>query len=434
MARDPRDRLTHEQELVEDAIEDGAIDDATGDRLLEFSKALDPSLTRHKYFIDGEAQTYALRSIERYLQSLRLCGERGLTLCDCTAAEFNDFVDRQHDERGLAKTTLSTGYQAGARHFFRYHDDLGVDPDDIHKFSVTSEPRHDERDMFTEDEVDALRDACEQPRDRAFLEMFIYTGQRLTAIRTLRVRDVDVDDGVFYLNDEREWYENGLKGADDRGRKRPLFGARKYVRDWLQYHPNGDDPDAPLFIGDPGHWKTKVDEPWSEPGARKHMKRIAERAGVDKPVNPHNFRHYFVTVMKRDYDMDEDTLRALMGVVEDSDVLQTVYGHVTNADYVRKAERQVGYREDEESASSFTPETCPTCGEILEDHWRRCPACGELFAPELQELDEQAEAVRSETMDTATDPDAELTADEREAVRMILRAVDDPLDLVDSVS
>ncbi|UTF52729.1 tyrosine-type recombinase/integrase [Natronosalvus rutilus] len=427
MAQTPRDRLNHEKDIVDEMFDDGELDTETRDALLEWADALDKTTTRRKYIDDkGTIKTLEPRSIENYLQAMRLCEQRGLDLLACTAEEFNEFIDRMHDERGLAKTTLMR-YQAAAQTFYRYHD-FGVFPDDIDSYTERSKPRHDEQDMFTDAEVDALREACKGYRDRALLELLVYTGQRLTALRTLRMKDVDYAQGYIYLNDEVD----GLKGARKRGRKRPMFGARKYVREWKQNHPHKGKPEKPFFIGDPDHWKTKMDEPWSEPGVRNHLKRIAERAGVEKPVNPHNFRHYWVTVMKREYSLDSDTLRALMGVAKDSTVLETTYAHVTNDDYVRKAEAQLGYR-DENEAQSLTPDSCPTCGELLEDHWRRCPACDELFAPTLKNVENELAETRDEVIDEAVGGDRDFTADERRALRKVLTAIDDPVAIADKL-
>jgi hypothetical protein len=61
-------------------------------------------------------------------------------------------------------------------------------------------------DMFTEDEGNALRRACGQSelptRNRALLELLIFTGQRLGALLTLRIGDVDTREGYIYLNDD----------------------------------------------------------------------------------------------------------------------------------------------------------------------------------------------------------------------------------------
>jgi integrase len=319
------------------------------------------------------------------------------------------------------------GYQCGAQAFYRYHD-LGIDPDDIHVYNDTSEPRHDERDMFTEEDVEALRRACGESqlptRNRALLELLIFTGQRIGALLTLKIGDIDIQEGYMYLNEEYDAENGGLKGALDRGRKRPMFGARKYVRDWIQYHPEGDDPDAWLFIGDPSHWKTDPDGHWAKVSADRVLRRIGEAAEIDKPVNAHNFRHYCATVLYRDYDLDRDTIRMLFGHKEGSTVLEETYTHLFDEDYIEKAEVKLGYREEEER-NPFTPETCPTCGEILQDDWRQCPNCQEVFAPGQEAVEEMASDVQEEVT-TAALSEEDLTAEERAGLKTLLEVVDDP--------
>lgn len=431
-----RGELETELELLEalgEAYETGAtgprghapIHPDIATRLVEFAIACDGETIRNEYRDgDGRVKTFTPKTILNYVANLRLCAQRGLDLIDVDADGLNEFMALQHDERGLSLSTIGI-YQSAAVAFYRYHADLGIDPDAIEVIQHTPKPRHDEQDVFTDDEIAALREAADTPRDRAFLELLIYSGQRLTALRTLRIEDIDLDRGVFYLNGDAE----GLKGADDRGRKRPLFGARKYVRDWISYHPVGE-PEAWLFVGDPRNPETNLDRPWAPNSIRARLKRMAADAGVDKPVNPHAFRHYFVTVMKRDYDLDSDALRALLGVVPHSDVLETTYGHVTTDEYVKKAEIALGYREDEPTESSLTPNACPTCGELLDDHWRRCPACDERFAPGLKQFESEGKAARDRALDEALDPTAEFTDDERAALRALIDALDDPVELL----
>lgn len=390
MATGPRDRLKRQKERVKELAKDGTITNDCRDRLLEYAEALDPQKARYTYYDDeGNSKTFAPRSIEGYLRCPRICAEEGFRLLDGTASEFNDLMGRMCDDGGKEKTTLVT-YQNAATAFYRYHDDLGINPDDIEKYSERSDPKYDETDMFTEDEVDALREACgatKMPvRNRALLELLIFTGQRLSALLTLRIKDVELNGerGYIYLNDEYADEHSGLKHALQRGRKRPIFGARKYLRDWIDYHPNGSNPDAWLFVGDPSHWKTDPDDHWSRPSARQRLQQIKKEAEVEKPVEAHNFRHYCATVLYRDYDLDRDTIRMLLGHAEGSTALEETYSHLFDDDYIRKAEETLGYRE-EENRSPLTPETCPTCGELLKDHWRQCPNCQERFGPEDEE-------------------------------------------------
>lgn len=139
----------------------------------------------------------------------------------------------------------------------------------------------DERDVFTQDDLQNLRDSITHPRERPLFEMLVFTGQRITAPRTLRRRHVkpDEDNGIFYLNDDAD----GLKDAEKNGKKRPLLGAKKHVRKWLRKRPK-DDPDAPLWakngpgsldesIGHLAIWRhlarsSRPRERQSEPGRR----------------------------------------------------------------------------------------------------------------------------------------------------------------------
>jgi integrase/recombinase XerD len=431
MATTPRDLVDREEQKIKSLADDGDITPECCDRLLEYSDALDPKTVRHQYDNPhGKTDEFSVRTVSAYLGPLRRTAVDGLDLPTASADEFNAAMDAFHDDDGLSKTSLST-YQVAASHFYRYHDDLGVDPDDIHVYNAPSEKKHDETDLFTEDEVDALRQACgatkNPPRNRALLELLIFTGQRIGALLTLRVKDVELNpsgdnNAYIYLNDEYEAEYGGLKGALARGRKRPIFGARKYVRDWIQYHPHGGDPDDWLFVGDPSHWKTDPDDHMSQPSASQRLKQIGKEAGVEKPVNPHNFRHYCATVLYRDYDLDRDTIRMLLGHVKGSSALEEVYSHVLDGDYIQKAEEAMGYREPDET-TPFTPETCPTCGELLQDSWRQCPNCQEVFGPTAA-AESLAESVEDTVQETALGED--LTAEDREGLKAILNTLGGP--------
>jgi integrase/recombinase XerD len=437
MATTPRDHLDREERRIESLADDGEITTECRDALLEYAVALDGSKVRHKLFgADGNIVELSLRSIDAYLRNLRTVATDGnLDLLNATAKEFNETIDQLHDESSRSKTTLSS-YQCAAAHFYRYHSSLGVDAEDIHVYNAPSKKKHDERDLFTEDEVDALRQACGETRwpvrNRALLELFIFTGQRIGALVTLRIKDVELNppgndnNSYIYLNDDyvRE-NGGGLKGALARGRKRPMFGARKYVRDWLEYHPEGDDPEAWLFVGDPNHWKTDPDDHLARPTAEQKLANIAEYAGVEKPSNPHAFRHYCATVLYRDYDLDFNTIRMLLGHRKGSNTLETTYSHLLDDDFIQKAEESLGYRE-ETNRTPFTPETCPTCGELLKDGWRQCPNCQEVFGP-TEQIEEAAEDIEGDVVDAALTED--LDADDRAALQAILEVVSDPNDL-----
>lgn len=422
MANTPSGRLANELTKIDDLVDGGRFSADLGHALERFEDAMNPDVASVSMENDkGRIKNYETGTRAEYLKNARICSKRGLELLQADADDVNEFMDEQIEVRELSRKTVSN-YQAAATAFYRCFPDLDVDPDDVVVFHGESRSISPE-DMYTESEVEAIRDACSKPRDRTLIEVLIYTGQRITAITTLQIKHVDTEKGVLYLNDEAE----GLKGALDRGRKRPLFGSRRHLRDWINdYHPNGDDEEAPLFVGDPDHPNSDPESAWSQSAIRSQLNRIAEKADVGKEVNPHMFRHYFVTVMRREHEVNWETLKALLGASKRSDIPKTVYNHISTDEYIEKAERATGHREPETKQGSFTPDLCTACGQQLQSDWNRCPNCGEMYAPGLEDVREELGDVRETAVEKSIDPDTELTDGEQRAVKTILRAVDDP--------
>ncbi|MFC7185614.1 hypothetical protein [Halorubrum yunnanense] len=172
------------------------------------------------------------------------------TLIEADTTDLNDLMERGYYKaevpncNGMSKGTIRT-YQFALRIFYRYHSDLGVDPEQIAIYSEDDDSSVDPDDMLTRDKIERLKDAADHPRDKMILTLLLYTGMRSNALRTLRVKDVK------HLNDENKTgryrfnpsVDHGLKGADDRNGWRPLLLAEGAVRQWVNnYHPaRGDD-------------------------------------------------------------------------------------------------------------------------------------------------------------------------------------------------
>lgn len=434
MADGPKRTLRNERNAVRKAVDAGDMSESCGNAIVDWSKAVDPTIASEKHPAGDE---YALSSIGTYLRGLRLCavqGEIDLSDTERKAGEINTLMGALVDgtapngsSKGISKSTAKRR-QSALKSFYGYYTDVGIEPDNIDIFAYRSEPRHDEQDMFTRDEVNALRDGCNTPRDRAILELLINTGQRVRVIQTLRIRDVDVnadDDsqrGYIYLNgDGNGGHTDGLKGATRRGKKRPMFAARKYVRDWLEYHPRRNDPDAPLFVGDPSNPNADSEgkTPMHYSTIRSALRRVRDRAGISKPVNPHNFRHYWVTVMKRDYDLDDAEVKMLMGAAKGSPIMETTYSHVSDGELIAKAEERVGYREPEAKENPLTPDTCPVCGELLEESWKACPECGERFHPVAEAVMDATDAAEETRSEAAIEGDGDTTVIAEKVAQMI---------------
>lgn len=264
-----------------------------------------------------------------------------------------------------------------------------------------------------------MRDAIGNPRDRCIFELLVNTGQRITAIQTMRKKDIDLDrgaTGAYRHNPEAE----GLKGADETGTWRPLLGAQNAVREWLEYHPS-EDPEAYLITQRPAWSRDSGETMLTQYTINRILRGIAEDAGVSKPANAHNFRHTFTTVCKRDYDLDNDTIKWLLGHRADSSVMETTYSHLNDDDFIRRTEVGAGVREEEEE-STLTPSTCPTCNEPLGPQAKACPRCGTVFTPDAKAAMEEARDTISEMMGSA------MVEEERDALERMREFVVNEMD------
>lgn len=393
---DPRTKYKTARKRLRQGRDDGEITDADYDAITEFLDAKDPDKVSVHPGRDADGdplKTKAPGTLWSYTTRLnRIARQMDVPLTEATADDVNNFTDAllsgTHPEvkgGGLAPNTVN-GYQSSARQFYEYHD-FGPQKDEI----VTVDPEKNnvsERDVFDKEDIQAMREAIEHPRDRALFEMLLYTGQRIRALLTLRIRDVKPDDGAtgaFYLNTDAD----GLKGADKTGEKRPLLGAKKAVREWLQYHPESDDPDAAVFVPK-RKGVGKFTESIGHSAVWKMLRDVVDRAGVEKPCNPHNFRHTAVTVMKREYDLDDGEIKWMIGHDSDSKVMETTYAHLTDEDRRKKVEVDAGYRDPPEE-STLTPPTCDTCDAPLPDGAKACPECGHVYTLDAQSAKEEME-------------------------------------------
>ncbi len=375
--RDARTRLTN-------AHDDDTISTSEYESIIEVLDAYDerrPSTPKPRW-ADSHKK---LRTLREYANRLRTIATRlDEDLTDATANHINRLWDDMGTglhpdvkDDGVSTNTLNA-YQSAARCYFEYHDH-GPEKEDVAMVS-TDKTRVDGREVFDSDDVDAMRDAIDNSRDRCIFELLIYTGQRIRALQTLRIKDVDLEDSSFYLNGD----DGGLKGAEG---KRPLLGAEGAVRDWLADHPNPNNPDAYLITHRPAY-KKDVDgsDPLTQRSINRALKRIAENADVDKPANAHQFRHHFVTICKTKYDMDDSTIKGLIGHRADSQVMETTYAHLQDEDHKKAAEIALDLRDPDDDGNPHSPEICTNCKNPLPPNAKACSNCGSDLRPDSKSV------------------------------------------------
>lgn len=424
---DPREALDGAKARITRFVDDGEITEADADRIREIVEAYDDENTIRST-PDGES-TRSPTTLGLWIAHMTKVAREG-PLDELHAdpdgdrdTNINAVIDRYLtgdsdlvDDDGIAKKTVQK-IQFTLRRFYHYHDDLGVDAEDINYYTDIADDNNgiDPADMLTREEIQAARAAADHPRDEAMFTLLLYTGMRNAALRSLRWKDVNLDDGVYRYNVNCE----ALKGADDVGEWRTLLDAEQPLRDWKNYHPDADNPDAFVFTKKP-RWTAEEDlDPETQLSSNTvsyTMRKIKDDAGIEKPMHPHMLRHNFVTIAKQDYELPDSTVKYLIGHEQDSDIMQRVYSHLSDESHNEKAEVAAGLREpDEDSGNRLTPETCRTCGSSLPDDARACSRCGTVFTPDAREAADTIDAEMKQDY-RETDPSDDETMEKLDAL------------------
>jgi integrase len=375
---------------------------------------------------DGQ-KTKSVTTLKNYLTGLKKVAPH-VALTDTTATELNTVMQGFHDgdvenvkDDGLSKGSIRI-YQNALRQFYYVFDDVGINPEDITLFKP-ADKSVDPADMLTREEIQAIRDAAECMRDLALFDFLIYTGQRNTATRSLRIKDLDLENERFRLNDDVD----GLKDAETNGKWRDLLLSAATVRQYLRTeHPAPDDPDAYVFVGRPKYGGPDAHTMLDVTTIGAIVGRMADRAADEypaiesKPTYPHALRHNFVTIALR-RGMDESAIKHQIGHAPDSSVMEATYAHLKDSDHIQEAREAFGL-ETEDLESELTPEVCPKCGENPPDDARLCPWCGLGFTPDAREVLDEADDQTRESYREVDPEDAETT----EKIQLIDDLMDDP--------
>lgn len=132
-----------------------------------------------------------------------------------------------------------------------------------------------ERKAFSSVELDAIRHACRDQKERAIIEMLISTGVRVSELAEMDVSDVNFSDLSVHVR-------NG-KG----GKERITYTTDVARAHLLKYLSGRPDVFTGLFMNRNG---TKYTTNY----IREKLKEIGKRAGVSN-VHPHRFRRTFAT-------------------------------------------------------------------------------------------------------------------------------------------
>lgn len=214
-------------------------------------------------------------------------------------------------------------------------------------------------DLLTQEDVARLIRAAQHPRDRAFVAVLYESGARIGEMLGLRLRDVVFDAHGMQL------FLDGKTGQ----RRIRLVSSTVYMTEWLNAHPRLSNPDSPV-------WATRDHraEAMEYRTIAKVLRNLRARAGMQKPVNPHHFRHSRATHLAS--FLTEAQMKAYMGWVQGSAMAAT-YVHLSGRDVDRAILALNGVAlGDEKAEPSLRPQRCLRCQAVNPPAHRYCATCG----------------------------------------------------------
>ncbi|SMQ86936.1 integrase/recombinase XerD [Bacillus sp. OV166] len=147
--------------------------------------------------------------------------------------------------------------------------------------------------FLTEMEIEHLREACCSPMEKALFEFMFSTGCRIGEVVTLD-------------RDRINWSNRSavIRGKGDKERE-VYFNIRCEI--WLKrYLDNRVDRDPAIFVTEREPHRMSIAT------MRYIMKRISNRAGINKDIHPHQLRHSYATHLLNN-GAPLDVIQSLLG-------------------------------------------------------------------------------------------------------------------------
>lgn len=296
-------------------------------------------------------------------------------LSDDDILSFSEWLDRQTFTKGKKKKKYSEGTKyiklATIKAFLR---ELKISA----ASAITMRPvKHKKlpEDLLTQEEVEALLNECRNTRDRALIAVLYESGMRRGELLNLRIKNISFDENGTVVT-----IPDGKTGA----RRIRLVFATSFIREWLAVHPN-KNRESFVFCS--------TREPFdvmSYDTVRHQLQNIAKRAGIQKRVNPHSFRHARATHLAE--HLTEAQMKTYLGWTAGSN-MAAVYVHLSGKNIDNAILKMNGIEIDETHADGFKVGRCPRCKELNPEADLFCGKCG---MPLKQEAKDRIEKDKEE--------------------------------------
>lgn len=248
-------------------------------------------------------------------------------------------------------------------------------------------------EILSPEEIKKMVQVADSFRDKALVILLYETATRKGEFLQLRIKHLEL------IN--KEYGLITIPMGKTESRKLPIIYSIQHIQNWLNAHPNREDPNSPLFITQ-GAWLGRA---LGEDGIKRLLKILGRKAGINKKIYPHLFRHSRLTELAK--ELTEQELKKFAGWTPNSN-MASVYVHLSGKDVSDKILQNAGLIDRDEIRNGkniLQAVKCPRCEKLNPSDVKYC-SCGFILdITEVNKLLEEKNKLNEE-MFKFTDPES----------------------------
>ncbi len=313
------------------------------------------------YYENCVIEGLSISKIERYVyDAMRLAQFYKKDLDKATERDLKELVVMIESKTWTIHTKYT--FKIGLRKIYKFIDKItekGISPERLKwmKTNIKKSQLKLPEDLLSEAEVELMIKHATSLRNRAFIAVLYESGGRIGEIGNLRIKDIKFDEYGAIIQ------VHGKTGS----RIIRLVQSAPYLMKWLNNHPYSENRSCYVWIKKDGEFLNAT----TMSGI---LKNSAKRAGVNKRIFPHLFRHSRATFLAS--HLTESQMKNVLGWSQDSG-MAGIYVHLNGRDSDKAILKLNGIElEKEERKSNLQPKKCLRCETINEATNKFCKVCG----------------------------------------------------------
>ena len=259
----------------------------------------------------------SVKTIHYYESSIdKLISTINKNVCDIETKDIRCYLADQQEQRGLSKVTIDNLRRIYSSFFSWLEDEDYITKSPVRRIHKV---RTDAlvKEVLTDENIEVLRDSCQEIRDVAMVDLLLSTGMRVGELVKINREDIDFHERQCVVfgkgNKEREVYFNA----------RTKIHLKKYLEQRTDANPA-------LFVSlRAPHTRLTIS------GVEVRLRQLGKKVNLNK-VHPHKFRRTLAT-MAIDKGMPIEQVQKMLGHVK---IDTTLHYAMVNQTNVKMAHRK----------------------------------------------------------------------------------------------